>query len=324
MKARQIAPALGSVYAVDMLGQLRHIERDEHGFWGTWQTTDAMASRVVHAGDVIARIGVDGRVSARTRAPEHPWETWELEATDLAATRLPEGAPVLFAADGERRAWYGWKPTPPEPWIAWETLDGPIEGLSASVIPGGGLVVFGIRDGAAHHRWQDRLFSTWHGWTALDRPAAPLTALAVSTIVKGGLALVAVGADQVLYHSWQEKPFDRWRDWVALGGGIGSVSLTKSPGGGLAVFAIGTDQAVRYRCQMKPFGDWGEWIELGGTARSIAAQPSYTNGLEVFTIGLDDEIYHTWCDRLETPWAAWTLLDVERLPYRPVGHGDLR
>jgi hypothetical protein len=45
MKARQIAPALTSVFAIDHEGQIRVIERGTDGLWGRWQPTGIAASR---------------------------------------------------------------------------------------------------------------------------------------------------------------------------------------------------------------------------------------------------------------------------------------
>ena len=325
MKARQISSALSSVYALGMIDQLRYIERASDGFWGSWQSTGVNAKRILHAGDVIARIGLDDRVSAWQRMPRAAWQHWDLEVAELTATRLPGGAPVLFAADREQQAWYTWKPSPQEAWKVWEPLEGPVARLAAAVIPGGGLVVFGIRDGTVVHRWQERPGASWEPWTTLDRPPGGTAALDVLTITGGGLALFALSEDGALWHRWQDKPYAPWHDWeqAPLGRDIAAMTLTKSPGGGLGVFAVGTDHAVRYRVQLTPFGDWGGWTELGGTARSLTAQASFTDGLEVFIIGLDHEVYHTWCDRIDARWAEWTLLDHEESPYRAAGQTQL-
>jgi hypothetical protein len=316
MKARQIAPALSSVYALGMIDQLRCIERGEDGFWGKWQSTGANAAHVVHGGDIVARIDLDGRVSALQRSPGRPWFTWDLRAVELAATRLPDGPPVLFAADAERRAWQTWKPAPHAPWSPWEPLDGPVEGISAGVIPGGGLVLCGLRDGTVWHRWQNRVFAEWEPWTALGGPPGGATAVSLTTITGGGLALFAVGGDGGLHHRWQDKPFGPWGDWESLGAPVASVSITHAPGGGLALFAIGADHGVLYRVQRKPFGAWSGWSALGFRAKRIAAQPSFTDGLEVFAIGLDDEVCHAWCNRLDAPWSAWIVLEHEQSAYR--------
>src|ERR671916_3232601 len=99
MKARQLSVSRTSVYALGMIDQLRYIERGADGFWGRWQATGANARRIVHAGPVVARIGLDDRVAAWQRSPREPWQTWDLAAFELAATRLPDGAPALFAGD---------------------------------------------------------------------------------------------------------------------------------------------------------------------------------------------------------------------------------
>lgn len=311
MKARQIAPAFTSVFAIEPTGQVNFIERGAGGLWNGWQTTGTDARQIVHAGHVVARIGLDGRVSAWQRSPHLPWLTWDFEAAELTAAHLPGGAPVLFATDGDHSVWHAWKPLPTSPWSEWEPLGGPAAGLAADVIPGGGLAVFGIRDGSVHHTWQDQPATAWKEWTDLDAPPGGARALDVTTIKGGGLVVFVLGSDAALWHRWQDRPFGRWNPWEHLGERIGSFSITKTPSGGLAVFTIGLDDRVRYRRQTRPFGEWSRWMHLDGTASSIAAQPSYTDGLEVFAIGMDDEVYHAWCGRLDGPWTHWTLLERE-------------
>jgi hypothetical protein len=247
------------------------------------------------------------------------WHTWDFEAVQLAATHLPDGAPVLFASDADHRVWHVFKRTPALPWSEWEPLDGPATTLAAAVIPHGGLTVFGARDGVVHHRWQDEPYGRWSKWTSLERPPSGAVALGAGTIAGGGLVIFALGTDGTLAHRWQDKPFSRWHDWEPVGDGVRHFSLTRAPGGGLAVFAIGPGEGVRYRFQSKPFGDWSRWKPLSSSAQGIAAQPSWTDGLEVFAIGRDDEVYHTWCERIDWPWSQWTLLEREPLARAPVG-----
>jgi hypothetical protein len=316
MKARQIAIARKSVYALGPTDEVRLIERGVDGLWGGWQGTGESAKTIVHGGQVIARIGIDDRVSALQVTPRLPWLTWDIQGTELAVAHLPGGAPVLIVVDGDHLAWHAWKPTPSSPWSDWQPLDGPITSVAADLIPGGGLAVFGIRDGAVYHRWQNRPQSAWKGWSSLDGPPGGARTLSVTTITHGGLVVLALGGDHALSHRWQDKPFGTWHDWESLGGAVKSFAVAKSSTGGLAVFAIGTDDGVQYRYQSKPFGEWSRWIDLHGKAKSIAAQISYADGLEVFTVGMHDDVYHKWCDRLDSPWTEWTLLDHEASPLR--------
>jgi hypothetical protein len=316
MNARQIAIALNSVYALGPADDVSFIVRGADGLWGSWQALGESAKAIVHGGQVIARIGVDDRVSALQVTPRHPWFTWDIQASELAVAHLPDGAPVLIVVDGDDLAWYAWKPTPSSPWSDWQPLDGPITSLSADLIPGGGLAVFGIRDGAVYHRWQDRPLSAWRGWTSLDGPPGGAKALGVNTITHGGLVVFALGGDDAIHHRWQDKPFGTWHEWESLGGAVKSFAAAKSPAGGLAVFAIGTDDVVQYRYQAKPFGEWSRWMDLRGKARSIAAQSSYADGLEVFAVMMHGDVYHKWCDRLDSPWTEWTLLDREVSSFR--------
>lgn len=315
MKARQIAIALDNVYALGPTDELSFIERGPDGLWGGWQADGERASSIVHGGQVIARIGLDDRVSAAQLTPRLPWFTWDIRATELAVAHLPNGAPVLFTVDSDDLAWYAWKPTPSSPWSDWQPLDGPVTNVAADLIPGGGLGVFGIRDGVVCHRWQDRPLSSWKEWTALEAPPGGAKSLGVSTITHGGLVVFALGGDDAVHHRWQDKPFGPWHGWESLGGAARSFSIAKSPRGGLAVFAIGVDDGVRYRYQTKPSGDWSPWIDLQAKAKSLAARMSYADGLEAFTIGMNDQVYHKWCDRLDSPWTEWTLLDHETSPF---------
>ena len=138
MKARQIAIAVHSVYALDLQQRIHAIERRSDGLWGPWQGTGAEALHIVHEGDIVARIGLDGRISALQRSPLARWQDLELEANTLTAARLPDGAPVLFASDGDNLVWHAWKPTPDSPWTPWESLAGFAVDLRATVIPKGG------------------------------------------------------------------------------------------------------------------------------------------------------------------------------------------
>jgi hypothetical protein len=311
MKARQISVAPDSVYALGPSGQLSVIERTPEGLWGRWQATGVDARCIAHAGHVIARIGLDDRVSAFQRGSDLPWFTWGLHATELATAHLPDGTPVLFAVSDGSLAWCAWKPAPVAPWSDWQPLDGPIGSIAAEVIPGGGLVLFGLRDGTVHHKWQDRPLAPWKKWTELGRPPGGARSLGAATIAHGGLALFTLGEDGGLYHRWQDKPFGAWHDWEPLGGESRSFAVARFPVGGLAVFAVGTDDGVRYRCQSRAFGEWREWVDLRRKARRVAAQTGYSDGLEVFAIGLDAEVSHTWCDSLDAKWSAWQPLDYE-------------
>ena len=316
MKARQIAIAVHSVYALDLQQRIHAIERGSDGLWGPWQRTGAEARHIVHEGDIVARIGLDGRVSALQRSPLARWQDLELEANTLTAARLPDGAPVLFASDGDNLVWHAWKPTPDSPWTPWESLAGFAVELRATVIPNGGLELFGLQDGSIYHRWQDQPRGAWGDWTPIEDLPGGSRAIEVTSLTGGGLVLFAQGRDGGLYHRWQDKPFGRWHPWEVLGTGFEQFSVTKSASGGLAVFGIARDGTLRHRRQAKPFGPWGQWTELDRLARNVVAQPSYTDGLEVFRIGADHEIAHRWTDSLEAPWTDWIPLDQEESPFR--------
>ena len=316
MKARQIATARTSVYALALDDRIHTITRGPDGLWGSWEGTAEQARHIVHGGDVVARIGRDGRVSVQQAASGSSWSCLDLEALHLAATRLPSGAPALFASDSDHLVWHTWKPTPDSPWVEWTPLAGFATQLAAGSIPGGGLVVFGIHDGSVYHRWQDHPLAAWKEWTPLGAPAGGVRNLAAEVLSGGGLGLFALGNDHGVYYRWQAKPFGRWNDWSPLGTSVVALSITRGPDGSLAVFTVGLDNVLRYRRQAKPFGTWTAWTELGTAVKHVAAQPSYTDGLEAFAIGLDDEVRHTWCDRLVAPWSEWMPLAPEAAPFR--------
>ena len=311
MQARQLDVASDSVYIVGPDECVRFIARAEEGLWGPWLDAGVTARSLVHAGPVVARIGSDGRVSALQRTPSLPWHTWDLAASALTATHLADGAPALFALGEDGTLRYTWKPTPSDPWADWQPLGGPVTGVVAGLIPGGGLVVFGIADGEVRHRWQDRPTASWEAWTALGLPGGGARQLRATSLEHGGLALFALGADGAIHHRWQDKPFRSWHEWEVVGEHMESFDITKAPGGGLAVLAIGMDREVRCRFQSKRFGEWSRWMNLRGEARSVAARPGYVDGLEAFIVGLNGEVYHNWCDRMGEPWVGWRLLDRE-------------
>ena len=153
MKAVQIATSLTGVYAIDEEGQVRRIERSVDGFWGPWQGTAIAARRIVHGGSVIAIIGPDDRVAALPLTADGVWTTWDRQATDLCSVHVPGRGPTLLVVDRDM-AWHAWKASPGAPWSGWAPLGGPVHRLDATVLPEGGLALFGLRDRTVHARWQ--------------------------------------------------------------------------------------------------------------------------------------------------------------------------
>ncbi len=126
MKARQLAIAPGSIYALDPTGRVHAIERGEEGLWGRWRDTGGRAKSIVHAGPVVGAIGLDGRLAALQRNPAMPWHTWDLTASELTAARLADGTPTLFALTDDGEVQYAWKTTPTSSWGAWQLLGGSV------------------------------------------------------------------------------------------------------------------------------------------------------------------------------------------------------
>ena len=314
MQARQLAIASDSVYVLGPDDQLRYILRAEEGLWGSWQDAGVGGRCIVHAGPVLGRLDQDGRVSALQRIPSLPWHTWELSARELSAAHLPDGSPAIFAVDDEGSLRYTWKPSPSAPWAEWTPLGGPVTGVAPTLIPGGGLVAFGITGGEVRHRWQNRPSGGWKEWTSLGVPGGGARMLRATSIRDGGLAVFALGADEAIHRRWQDKPFRTWHEWEELGSSVASFDVTRTPSGGLAVLAIGMDRDVRCRFQSRPFGEWSRWTNLRGEAMCVAARHGYVDGLEAFIIGLNGEVYHSWCERPTDPWTGWRLLDREAPP----------
>jgi hypothetical protein len=314
MKARHIAVGAGNVFAIGTDDRIHYIERGGEGLWGGWQTTAATAQRLAHGGNVVGLIGLDGQVAALQPGPGMTSSSWDLQANEISATSVPDVGPALFARGDDGKVWHTWKIGPQ--WAQWECLEGSVQQIDSTVIPGGGLVVFGIHDGAVTHRWQDKPFTPWRPWTSLDAPPGGATGLCVATITHGGLALFASTSDGRIYHRWQDKPFGSWHPWQLIGNGVHSLMVTKTPSEGLALFGIGTQGEVRSSHQLKPFGPWTAWTDLGGTAVEVAGHASYSDGLEVFIIGRDEEVGHRWCDRLDWEWTVWVPLEHETSPLR--------
>jgi hypothetical protein len=315
MKAVQIATSLTSVYAIDEEGQVRHIERGTDGFWGPWQGTAVAARRIAHGGTVVAVIGPDGRLAALPLTANGAWTTWDRQAAEVCPVHVAGHGPTLFLVD-RNMAWHARTDAPDAPWSGWEPLGGPVHGIDATALPGGGLALFGLRDGAVCARWQTPTDGSWSDWTPLGAPAGGATRLRAGNLAGGGLVVFALGTDGRISHRWQDEPHARWQPWEDLGGSVAGFSVARGPRGGLALFAVAVDGEVLCRWQAKPFGDWSPWMALGGRARSVTAQTSYTDGLEVFAIGLDGEVRHKWCERLDWPWTEWTPLTHERSPLR--------
>lgn len=308
-----MAISSGNVFVIGLNGQVQFIARGPDGLWGRWETTAATAMHIAHGGDVIGLIGPDGRVGALERGPTLTSCAWDLQATEIAATNLFGVGPALFARAADGKIWHIMRHAD-NPWSRWECLVGQVENIEATVIPGGGFAVFGIRDGVVSHCWQDRPLGPWNGWTDLGGLPGGAKCVRVASIKRGGLAIFAVDGDGALYHRWQDKPFGVWHDWQRLGEGVRNLSVTRAAAGGLAVFGLGTDDRVRCAFQTKRFGQWSQWIELGERAKAVAGQASYADGLEAFIIGQDDQVYHTWCARLDWPWTARITLDYEASP----------
>jgi hypothetical protein len=320
MKARQLSVSFASVYALGLLDQARLIRRGPDGFWGPWEATGVNAKRLVHAGTVVAVIGLDDRVAVYDQLPGRVRHTWDFQASELSVAPLPRGGAVLFALSAGR-VWWAWKPSLLGPWTDWEPLGGPAEKLAAAAIPRHGTTVCCANGGVVYGQRQTDPTLEWSPRESLGSPGGGVEDLALTVAGRAGLALFVLGQDGAVYHRWKDRPGAPWQDWVSLGGLGRSLSVSRTASGGLALFVTGPDGRVGVRHQNQPFARWMPWLDLHGDARAVLGQQSYTEGLEAFVLGTDDEVRHAWCARVGTPWTEWQLLDREAAGLR---HGPDR
>jgi hypothetical protein len=316
MKARHLSVSFGSVYALGLLDQVRLIRRGPDGFWGPWEATGVNAKHLVHAGTVIALIGLDDRVAVYDQLPGRVRHTWNFQASDLRVAALPRGGGALFALSAGR-VWWAWKPSVLGPWSDWEPLGGPADRLAAAAVPRHGTTVCCAHDGVVYCHGQNEPTLDWSVWESLGSPGGGAEDLALTVAGRSGLALFVLGQDGAVYHRWQDRPGSPWHDWESLGGLARSLSVARTAAGGLALFVTGPDGQVGARYQSQPFARWTPWLDLHGDARVVLSQQSYTEGLEAFVLGSDDEIRHAWCAQLGTPWTEWQLLERETAGFRP-------
>ena len=323
MKARHLSISFASIYALGMLDQVRVIRRGPDGFWGPWEATGVNAKRLVHAGTVIALIGLDDRVAIFDELPGRVRHTWDFLASDLRVAAFPRGGGALFALSAGR-VWHARQTTVLAPWSTWEPLGGPADRLAATAIPRHGAAVCCSHAGAVYCIGREDSTSEWSSWESLGSPGGGAEDLALTGLSRSGLAVFVVGRDGAIYHRWQDHPRGRWHDWESLGGTARTLSVARTSSGGLAVFATGPDGRVGTRYQARPFAQWTPWLDLHGHATVVRGQQSYTEGLEAFVLGTDDEVRHAWCARLGSPWTDWHLLERETSSLRLASSGAER
>ena len=172
------------------------------------------AKRIAHAGPAVARIGPDGRVSAFQRGSDLPWFPWSLVATELAATHLRDGTPVLFALGADGVLYHRWQDQPFAPWHEREPLGEGIRSFAVSRFPVGGLSVFAVgTDDFVRHRYQSKAFGEWSGWAGMRSRAQHVAA---QPGYADGLEVFAIGMDDEVRHAWCDRLGDAWSNWWVL------------------------------------------------------------------------------------------------------------
>jgi hypothetical protein len=192
MKARQLSVSFASVYALGLLDQVRLIRRGPDGFWGPWEATGVNAKRLVHAGTVVAVIGLDDRVAVYDQLPGRVRHAWDFQASELRVAPLPRGGAVLFALSAGR-VWWAWKPSVLGPWSEWEPLGGPAEKLAAAAIPRHGTTVCYAHDGVVYCHGQSEPTLEWSPWESLGGPGGGVEDLALTVAGTGGTRPVRPG-----------------------------------------------------------------------------------------------------------------------------------
>ena len=172
MKARHISISFASVYALGLLDQVRVIRRGPDGFWGPWQATGVNAKRLVHAGTVMALIGLDDRVAIYEQLPGRVQHSWDFQASELSVVALPRGGGALFALSAGR-VWHASKPSVLAPWSTGSRWAAPPTGWPRCR-PRGGTTVCCIHAGAISYASQGAPTSEWSSWETWGaRAAAP-------------------------------------------------------------------------------------------------------------------------------------------------------
>ncbi|HKU60753.1 MAG TPA: hypothetical protein VJQ44_05995 [Gemmatimonadales bacterium] len=230
----------------------------------TWdfQASDLSAAGLSRGGSVLLA-SAGGRVWGTERdSALAPWTRWvplggPVDGLVVAAT--PKGALTVCArVDGEVHCLS--RPERSATWSAWESLGSPgggAEDLALVVMSRGGMAVFAIgRDGAVHHRWQDRPGSPWNEWVSLGGLARSLS---VTRTASGGLALFITGHAGRVGTRYQSRPFGRWTPWFDLHGDARAVFAQQSYTEGLEAFVLGTDDEVRHAWCARLGTPWTEW-----------------------------------------------------------------
>ena len=170
MKARQFAPGFSSVYAIGMMEQ-----SESHRASGPTDSGGSGNRRTPMRSESCTAATSSPRSDSTTGCPCSSDHRACRGAHGISRRRscplahLDDGGPALFAAT--RWPICG---TPGSTARKHPGLPGPrgrsVHLIQADVIPGGGLAVFGPRDGDIRHTWQDQPTRAWRAWTMLDGP----------------------------------------------------------------------------------------------------------------------------------------------------------
>ncbi|HTU57665.1 MAG TPA: hypothetical protein VMF89_04510, partial [Polyangiales bacterium] len=117
------------------------------------------------------------------------------EATDIAASVLPDGRYELFIVDRAEALWHSWQAPDSLEWSEWQQLDNATKRVSVARDASGRLEVFVIgSDDAVWHRGRapDAELSAFEQWYRLETLGSQLAAAAADG---GGFELAVIGQD---------------------------------------------------------------------------------------------------------------------------------
>jgi len=227
----------------------------------------------------------------------------------------------LYALAGPGALWHRsfW----PEPgWGAWKSMPLPAGRVSA--------VAAGSHDDeqqelavaagqAVYHRWwQDRDGEHWSEWAEMPALGAPVTDLALSSVVTGHLEIFALDSGGRIRHRWYGAEwFDRpgWSEWNDMegppAGRVSAIAVGSEANHHQEIFAV-ADGAVWHRWWWRGDGwspRWGPMPGLPGRAADVASLSVHRMHLEVFALDDAGGLWHNWYWPRQD-WSGWREMDA--------------
>jgi hypothetical protein len=224
---------------------------------------------------------------------------------------------VLNGSGSLRHRSYRW---PDLGWLAWEGMPlpaGRVAAVAAGSHDDNQLELAVAVGGTVYHKWwwQDEAGSHWDTWHEMPSVAAPVTDLAMSSLVAGHLEVFAVDGDGAIRHCWYgDEWFARpgWSDWHDMTGPEGrpvsAIDVGSEASHHQEVFAI-AGGAVWHRWFWRGSG-WADWEEMPGLparAVDVACSSLWRLHLEVFALDDAGRIWHRWYWQ-KPGWTDWAQL----------------